>query len=254
MATTCFVRQASLWGHMADTPDLVERRRRYIQRQIELGRDNVNVRFRGQMPQGTGAANRHGMPRLPVGQHEVRNWPVLDLGDLPDIDTSTWALEVGGLVAHPFTLTWEQLLALPQVDDVSDFHCVTTWSRYDNHWRGVRFKTLAELAVPADSARFVLCTGYDTLPGSTIPYTTNIPLERAIDDDVLLVHTWEGHPLPREHGGPLRMITPKLYAWKGTKWIRKIEFLEHDKRGFWEERGYSNSAEPWFNDRYSTPE
>ena len=238
---------------MADTLDIVERRRRYIQRQIALNQGDVNVRFRGQPPQGNGAANRHGMPRLPVGQHEVRNWPVLDLGDLPDIDLQTWRLEVGGLVEHPFTLTWDQFMALPQVDDVSDFHCVTTWSRYDNHWRGVRVSTLAEMAVPKEEATFVLCTGYDQMPGSDIPYTTNLPLERAIEDDVLLVHTWEGRPLPHEHGGPLRMITPKLYAWKGTKWIRKIEFLPENQRGFWELRGYSNSAEPWFNDRYSTP-
>lgn len=238
---------------MADTLDIVERRRRYIQRQIALNQGDVNVRFRGQPPQGNGAANRHGMPRLPVGQHEVRNWPVLDLGDLPDIDLRTWRLEVGGLVEHPFTLTWDQFMALPQVDDVSDFHCVTTWSRYDNHWRGVRVSTLAEMAVPKEEATFVLCTGYDQMPGSDIPYTTNLPLERAIEDDVLLVHTWEGRPLPHEHGGPLRMITPKLYAWKGTKWIRKIEFLPENQRGFWELRGYSNSAEPWFNDRYSTP-
>ena len=239
---------------MADMPDIVERRQRYVERQIALNRGDVNVRFRGQPPQGKGTANRHGMPKLPVDQHEVRNWPVLDLGELPEIDLNSWSLKVGGLVENPFTLTWEQLLALPQVDDVSDFHCVTTWSRYDNHWRGVRFSTLAELAVPKDTATFVFCTGYDRLPGSDVSYTTNVPLERAVEDDVLLVHTWEGKPLPPEHGGPLRMITPKLYAWKGTKWIRSIEFLEHDKRGFWEVRGYSNSAEPWFNDRYSTPE
>jgi DMSO/TMAO reductase YedYZ molybdopterin-dependent catalytic subunit len=155
-------------------------------------------------------------------------------------------------VANPFTLTWDEFLALPQAEDVSDFHCVTTWSRYDNHWRGVRFKALAEHAVPNDNVHFVSCTGYDVMPGSTIPYTTNLPLDRAIEDDVLLVHAWEGKPLPREHGGPCRMITPKLYAWKGTKWIRKIEFLASDRKGFWEIRAYSNSAEPWFNDRYST--
>ena len=239
---------------MAEPSDLVERRRRYIERQIELNRGDVNVKFRGQPPQGTGASNRHGMPRLPVGQHEVRNWPVLDLGDLPEIDPSVWTLEIGGHVENPVTLAWAAFMALPQVDDVSDFHCVTTWSRYDNHWRGVRFSTLAELAVPAEDARFVLCTGYDHMPGSDIPYTTNLPLDRAVEHDVLLVHTWEGKPLPREHGGPVRMITPKLYAWKGTKWLRKIEFLPRNQRGFWELRGYSNSAEPWFNDRYSTPE
>lgn len=239
---------------MADMPDLVERRQRYIRRQLELDNGTVNVRFRGQPPQGTGPSNRHGMPKLPVGQHEVRNWPVLDLGDQPDIDRASWRLEVGGLVENPLTLTWDALLALPQVDDVSDFHCVTTWSRYDNRWRGVRFRTIAELAVPKEQAAYVLCTGSDVMPGSDIPYTTNLPLARAVDDDVLLVHTWEGRPLPPEHGGPVRMITPRLYAWKGTKWIRRIDFLAENVRGFWERRGYSDTAEPWFNDRYSTPD
>jgi DMSO/TMAO reductase YedYZ molybdopterin-dependent catalytic subunit len=231
--------------------DLVERRRRYIQRQIELDKSAVNVAFAGRSPQGSGPRNRDGMPRLPVGQHEVKNWPVLDLGELPEIDMSRWKLEVGGLVENPIALTWDQFMALPQVDDVSDFHCVTTWSRLDNHWKGVRFRTLAELAVPKEDAKHILCTGYDFLPGSFIPYTVNVPLTRAVEEDVLLVHTWEGKPLPREHGGPVRMITPKLYAWKGAKWIRKIEFLAEDRKGFWEVRGYSNTAEPWFNDRYS---
>ena len=237
---------------VSDKPDLVEKRLRYIQRQIALDKGAVDVQFAGKKPLGTGRANRHGMPVLPVGQHEVKNWPVLDLGEQPDVSLVSWKLEVGGLVANPFSLTWDQFLALPQIDDVSDFHCVTTWSRYDNHWRGVRFSTIAELAVPQDVVKHVLCTGYDFMPGSFIPYTTNLPLARAVDADVLLVHTWEGQPLPREHGGPVRMITPKLYAWKGTKWIRKIEFLAEDQKGFWEVRGYSNSAEPWFNDRYST--
>jgi DMSO/TMAO reductase YedYZ molybdopterin-dependent catalytic subunit len=231
--------------------DLVERRRRYIERQIALERSAVNVDLQGRSPEGSGPANRHGMPKLPVGQHEVRNWPVLDLGDMPRVELDDWRLEVAGEVENPVTLTWNQFQALPQVDDTSDFHCVTTWSRYDNHWRGVRFKTIAELAVPKESAHHVLCTGYDVMPGSSIPYTTNLPLARAIEDDVLLVPTWEGKPLPREHGGPCRMITPKLYAWKGAKWIRKIEFLSRDKKGFWEIRGYSNTAEPWLNDRYS---
>ena len=237
---------------MAEKSDLVEKRLRYIQRQIQLDKSGVDVQFAGKRPEGSGPQNRHGMPVLPVGQHEVKNWPVLDLGEHPDVALSSWKLEVGGLVEHPFTLNWEQFLALPQVDDVSDFHCVTTWSRYNNHWRGVRFSTIAEMAIPFETAQHVLCTGYDFMPGSYIPYTTNLPLARAVDADVLLVHTWDERPLPREHGGPVRMITPKLYAWKGTKWIRKIEFLSRDRKGFWEVRGYSNSAEPWFNDRYST--
>jgi len=236
---------------MAEPSDIVERRRRYIQRQIELNRGDVNVKFRGQPPQGTGAANRDGMPRLPVGQHEVRNWPVLDLGDLPAIDPSAWTLEIGGHVENPVSFDWSQFMALPQVDDVSDFHCVTTWSRFNNHWRGVRMRDVAELVVPNEDVRFVLFTGYDVEPGTDVPYTTNLPLTRATEDDVLLVHAWEGEPLPREHGGPVRVITPKLYAWKGAKWVRRIEFLPRDQRGFWEVRGYSNTAEPWFNDRYS---
>ena len=231
--------------------ELVQRRLRYIERQKSLHRDAVDVDVRARAPQGSGVPNRHDMPALPVGQHVVGNWPVLDLGDAPDVRREEWQLEVGGLVENPLTLRWEDFIALPQVDDVSDFHCVTTWSRLDNHWRGVRFRTIAELVVPKDEARFVLCTGYDRMPGTGIPYTTNLRLARAVEDDVLLVHTWEGKPLPREHGGPVRMITPKLYAWKGTKWIRRIDFLERDQRGFWEVRGYSNTAEPWQNDRYS---
>lgn len=231
--------------------DIVARRQRYIDRQRDLHPDTVNVRFHGAKPEGAGPRNRHGMPAVPVGQHLVNNWPVLDLGEHPDVPTDRWKLDVGGLVDNPVTLTWEQFTALPQAEDVSDFHCVTTWSRLDNHWQGVRFRTIAELVIPQEDAKYILCTGYDFLPGSFIPYTVNLPLARAIEDDVLLVHTWEGQPLPREHGGPVRMITPKLYAWKGAKWIRKIEFLAEDKKGFWEERGYSNTAEPWFNDRYS---
>jgi DMSO/TMAO reductase YedYZ molybdopterin-dependent catalytic subunit len=235
-----------------DNPDLVARRRRYLQRQIELDPRAVNVAFHDLVPEGSGPANRDGLPRLPTGQHEVENWPVLDLGVHPDVPLDAWRLEVVGAVANPVTLTWDAFLALPQAEDVSDFHCVTTWSRFGNRWRGVRFRTIAELVVPEDDARFVLCTGADVMPGTAIPYTTNLPLARAVEDDVMLVHTWNGQPLPREHGGPCRMITPKLYAWKGAKWIRRIEFLPEDRQGFWEVRGYSNTAEPWFNDRYAT--
>lgn len=229
---------------------LVERRLRYIERQRALGH-GVNVRFEGMKPQGSGPPNRHGMPQVPVDQHLLTNWPVLSLGEPPNISLEDWRLEVAGLVENPFALTWNEFLSLPQVDDVSDFHCVTTWSRVDNHWRGVKFRTVAELAVPKDEAKWVLCTGYDRDITSGEEYTTNLPLARAIEDDVLLVHRWEGRPLPREHGGPCRMITPKLYAWKGAKWIRRIEFLDRNRKGFWERRGYSDTAEPWFNDRYS---
>jgi len=176
---------------------------------------------------------------------------VLGLGDIPNVSLADWRLEMAGLVENPVTLTWDEFNALPQTEDVSDFHCVTRWSRLGNRWIGVKFKTLAELVVPKQSATWVLCTGYDRDGLSGESCTTNLPLARADDDDVLLVHSWEGRPLPRDHGGPCRMITPRLYAWKGTKWIRRIEFLDRNGKGFWERRGYSDTAEPWFDDRYS---
>ncbi len=194
--------------------------------------------------QGTGEPNSHGMPKLPPGQHEVKNWPVLDLGVKPEIPRDLWSLTLKGYVEKPQVLEWKAFLELPQADDVSDFHCVTSWSRMDNHWRGVRFRTLAELAVLKPEVTHVHVKAYDG-------YSTNLPLSECMDDDVLLVHAWEGIDLPREHGGPVRMITPRKYAWKGAKWIKEILFLPQDILGFWELRGYSNTAEPWFNDRYS---
>ena len=148
-----------------------------------------------------------------------------------------------GAVEKPVTLTWADFLALPQVEDVSDFHCVTTWSKMDLKWEGVRFSTLAALAGPVEGASHVLCYGYDG-------YSTNLPLEEALKDDVLLVHRVDGAPLPLEHGGPCRMITPQLYAWKGSKWINRIEILIGDRPGFWEQRGYSDTGHPWRDDRY----
>lgn len=195
-------------------------------------------------PQGTGPANRHGMPQVPVGQTITRKWPVLDLGYQPDVGLDRWRLTVDGEVENPVVLRWDDFLSLPQTDDVSDFHCVTTWSKLDMAWRGVRLVDLAALVMPKETATHVLCYGYDT-------YTTNLSLEEALKPDVLLVHTFEGKPLPKEHGGPVRMITPQLYAWKGSKWIKRIRFLPNNQLGFWEERGYSNTAYPWRNDRYS---
>src|SRR5579862_915918 len=159
--------------------DLVAKRLAYIERQKQLHAEAVNVDPRGRSPQGSGPANRDGMPRLPVDQHEVKNWPVLDLGAMPDISRAEWRLEIAGDVHNPMTLTWDAFMALPQVEYVSDFHCVTSWSRFDNHWRGVRMRDLAELVVPGDAARFVFFTGYDAQPDSDVPYTTNLPLGRA---------------------------------------------------------------------------
>ena len=195
-------------------------------------------------PMGSGSLNHHGMPVLPVGQVITTKWPVLDLGLQPDIPLKDWKLTIDGAVQHPLILSWEQFMALPQTDDTSDFHCVTTWSKLNMNWKGVRLLDLAALVQPLDTATHILCYGYDD-------YTTNVALEEALKPDVLLVHTVEGNPLPKEHGGPVRMITPQLYAWKGSKWISRIEFLTRNRLGFWEQRGYSNTAYPWRNDRYS---
>lgn len=184
-----------------------------------------------------------GDDRLPPGQHLVETWPVLDLGHKPEIPLVDWRLTIGGAVTTTVTWTWDDFLAQPQLKDVSDFHCVTSWSRYDNEWEGVSFKQLMTVVQPLASARFVLFKSYDD-------YTTNLPLSACQDDDVLLTYKWNGRPLTKEHGGPVRMIVPKRYAWKGAKWIKEITFSEHDEKGFWEVRGYSNTAFPWKNDRY----
>ncbi|MEP6747730.1 MAG: molybdopterin-dependent oxidoreductase [Bacteroidota bacterium] len=195
-------------------------------------------------PLGSGILNNHGMPVLPVGQTITKKWPVLDLGVQPTISLTDWKLIIDGAVENPVSLNWVDFMALPQTTDTSDFHCVTTWSKLNIHWKGVRLLDLAALAQPKETATHILCYGYDD-------YTTNIALEEALKPDVLLVHTVEEQPLSKEHGGPVRMITPQLYAWKGSKWINRIEFLSSNKLGFWEERGYSNTAYPWRNDRYS---
>ncbi len=195
-------------------------------------------------PKGSGPPNRHGQPQVPPGQIKTKKWPVLDLGQKPEITPESFRLVVDGACEEPLSLSWQDLMALPQVDDVSDFHCVTTWSKLDVPWRGVRFADVAALAMPVPEARFVMCYGSDG-------YSTNLPLADALSPDVLLAHTVFGEPLPVEHGGPLRMITPRLYAWKGSKWLCRIEFMVSDRKGFWEERGYSNTADPWKEERYS---
>jgi DMSO/TMAO reductase YedYZ molybdopterin-dependent catalytic subunit len=199
---------------------------------------------RGLLEDGVVQDHRSRADRLPPGQHKVSNWPVLDLGIHPDLLLDQWTLTVGGLVEQPFTWTWAQFLAQPQVELVTDFHCVTTWSTFDNAWKGVLFRHIMQMAKPAPDAKFVYFTSYDN-------YSTNLPLEACDDEDVLLIHRWNGKPLPKEHGGPVRVHVPKRYAWKGAKWVKEIVFLKDDKPGYWEVRGYSNTALPWDEDRYA---
>ena len=190
---------------------------------------------------------RHTWPeteRLPPGQREVKTWPVLDLGAQPNIDRKLWRLTIDGLVESPVTLDWQKFEALPQSESVSDIHCVTSWSRYDNRWRGVLVSDLLALVRPKPEAKFVLFQSYDT-------YTTNLPLAEFAVPDALLATHWEGEPLSVEHGGPLCVIVPQLYFWKSAKWIKRIIFAAADKSGLWEVRGYHNHGDTWTEERYS---
>jgi DMSO/TMAO reductase YedYZ molybdopterin-dependent catalytic subunit len=192
----------------------------------------------------TGRVARPEAERLPPGQHLVRNWPVLDLGQTPAVSTDSWRLEVRGLIDTPLTLKWLEFQALEQSRKVSDIHCVTTWSRYDNEWKGVSTRDLLDLAMPAPEATHVVLTSYDG-------YTTNLPLEDFAAEDAILATHWEGTPITRDHGGPMRLVVPHLYFWKSAKWLRRIELVASDKPGFWEQNGYHMHGDPWKEQRYS---
>ena len=191
----------------------------------------------------TGAAADPARDRLPPGQKPVRDWPVLDLGAEPNVTPQRFRLDVGGAVARPISLTFDEFMALPQGENVSDIHCVTQWSRYDNQWRGVAARTLLDLVQPREEARHLIFHSYDG-------YTTNVRLDQFDQPDVFLVHSWEGKPLDRAHGGPVRVLMPRLYFWKSAKWIQRIDFSPVDRPGFWERNGYHNNADPWLEERY----
>jgi len=192
----------------------------------------------------TGRISRPETERLPPGQHLVKNWPVLDLGQQPIISTNTWHLEVRGLAKNPLDLSWAAFQALEQSTRVSDIHCVTTWSRYDNKWTGVSTRDLLDQAMPKPEAHYVMLTSYDG-------YTTNLPLSDFAAEDAILATSWEGSPLTRDHGGPMRLVVPHLYFWKSAKWLRRIELLAADAAGFWEKNGYHMYGDPWREQRYS---
>src|SRR5436853_1899535 len=242
-------RRATLRRVRAYNPTMDEKESRIVEARLKL-----RERFLNRMkqtpgasdlrPLGHGPTNRHRMPKVPEGQTITSGWPVLDLGRQPNVPLSKWELIVDGAVEEPQHLSWMDFLALPQVKDTSDFHCVTTWSKMDVEWEGVQLATVIALARPKPEATHLMTHAYDG-------YTTNLPLEEALKDDVLLVHTAHGKPLPVEHGGPVRIITPQLYAWKGANGIHRIELPTRDRLGYWELRGYSDTAHPWRNDRYS---
>lgn len=192
----------------------------------------------------TGRPDLGHVNRLPPGQKLVTNWPVLDLGAQPDVKPENWRLQIGGLVENPVALTLPQFLALPQADVTSDIHCVTAWSRFDNRWQGVSSRTLLDRVKPKSDVGHLTFHSYDG-------YTTNVKLSVFADPNVLLAHSWNGKPLAREHGGPVRVVIPDWYFWKSAKWVTRIMFSAEDRPGFWETRGYHNEADPWKEERYS---
>ena len=191
----------------------------------------------------TGAPDEEHAHRQPPGQRLVTNWPVLDLGIQPDVPRADWRLVVDGAVVNPIEWDWAALNAQPQFEDVSDIHCVTQWSKYDNRWAGVSTQHLLSVVQPLPGAAHVILHGYDG-------YTTNVRIEHFAEDDCLLAHSHDGVPITREHGGPVRVIIPRYYLWKSAKWLKRIEFVAADKPGFWETRGYHNEGDPWTEQRY----
>jgi DMSO/TMAO reductase YedYZ molybdopterin-dependent catalytic subunit len=182
--------------------------------------------------------------RLPPNQARTRKWPVLDAHGPPPVDLGSWTLGVSGLVKTELSFSWKEFRALPRVKVFADMHCVTRWSRLGNVWEGVAARELLERAELLPEARFVVVHGYD------YGFTTNLPLEAFSAEDVLLADTHDGEPIAAEHGGPLRLVVPRLYAWKSAKWVKRIELVSEDEPGFWERAGYHDVGDPWKEERF----
>jgi DMSO/TMAO reductase YedYZ molybdopterin-dependent catalytic subunit len=182
--------------------------------------------------------------RLPPRQARTLKWPVLTYGDVPRIDRQDWRFRLFGRVREEISLTWEEFGTLPRVERVSDVHCVTRWSRFDNRWGGVSSRELVRLAEPEPAARFVMVHGYGD-------YTTNLPIAVLLEEDVLFATHHDGKPLEAEHGGPMRLVVPGLYFWKSAKWANGLEFMAEDRLGLWERNGYHRRGDPWKEERHS---
>jgi DMSO/TMAO reductase YedYZ molybdopterin-dependent catalytic subunit len=185
--------------------------------------------------------------RVPPGQVLTAKWPVLTYGRTPRFDPTTWTFRCFGLVEREVVWTWPEFLALPRVRLVSDIHCVTRWSKLDNEWEGVPIREIMNHVKPLRAATFVM-------QHADPDYTTNIGLAELVDDDVLLALKHNGRDLEPDHGGPMRLVVPKLYFWKSAKWLRSFEFLEVNPPGFWEQNGYHMHGDPWKDERYADQE
>ena len=183
-----------------------------------------------------------GRPRLPPGQRVLKSWKPMG-GEPGDPSLEHFRLQVHGEVEAPFSLSYAELLALPQTTLAVDVHCVTGWSVLGANVKGVLLSALAERAKVKPSARHVI---FEAAHG----YTSNVPLREALGPQVMVARELEGGPLPRTHGGPLRAMVPHLYFWKSAKWLTGIRFVARDEPGYWETRGYHNHADPWREERY----
>jgi len=182
--------------------------------------------------------------RVPPGQRVVTRFPRLDLGVVPRFERSVWRLRIRGSVERSLELGYKDIMALPRVAVTSDFHCVTGWTMLDNAWEGIQFRTIVELARPRPAAMFVKFECGDG-------YSTSVPISELMADNVLLAFSLDGKRLTAEHGGPLRLIIPDKYGYKSAKWVEDIEFTVAKELGYWEKRGYSDTGDPWTEDRYS---
>lgn len=184
-------------------------------------------------------------PRIPPGQVVTSKFPVLHVGPIPTFDPQRWDFRIFGLVEEEVVFSYQEFMNLPKVEIISDFHCVTRWSRLNNLWEGVTFREVMKHIRPRPEARYVMVH-------SDGDYSTNLPLQALLDDDVLFAYRHDGRDLTPEHGWPLRLVVPKRYAWKSAKWVRGLEFREEDRPGYWEAHGYHNDGDPWKEERYAS--
>ncbi len=185
---------------------------------------------------------RQASDRLPPGQYLETDFPVLSLGPTPQIDVDSWELVVHGLVDQPKKFNWTTFNELPTINLTADIHCVTKWSKFDTKWSGVSFDEILKLVKP--NATHLIAHSYDG-------YTTNIPLTDLKNGQAMVAVRYEGQNIPAVHGGPARIVLPHLYFWKSAKWVKELEFIDHDQPGFWEVRGYHNYGDPRKEERYS---
>lgn len=190
---------------------------------------------------------RRGDDRVPAGQYVTKKWPVLTHGETPEVSTGELRLRLFGLVEEEVVLDWPTLQSLPRVEVTADFHCVTRFSTLDNPWSGFSTRSVLERARVKPEASHVMVHCYGG-------YTTNLPLEDFLSEHALFADRHGGEPLAVDHGGPLRLVVPHLYAWKSAKWVEGIELLPEDRRGFWEKNGYHTYGDPWTEQRFSSQE